>query len=287
MRLFLERFLAADNEPLPNDETGISIGISAHLTLLTEAKRCARGKAYDGLPLGIANDQAMAASAFSGRIARVHPAGNHPQVPCLVFGEVEDPPLHPEGTLAIPPVAILAFCRLEVPQVLEDQNTGPLLAGELDNTSAHQMGNMLICVSDLAPEVDIVLFILGNDASLGSVTCNPSEMFLPKARYLSASSDKMGGEDGAFNGLDGADGEMFAQIEIDGADPCVCIGGDLLCDFGWTAERLFDGSVQPPLLPLANERRTSQLDLFRHVTPQRPDFDPGPAGSGPDFEHDG
>src|SRR5712691_10084041 len=69
MRLFLERFLAADNEPLPNDQTGISIGISAHLTLLTEAKRCARG---------------MAASAFSGRIAGVHPAGNHPQVPCLV-----------------------------------------------------------------------------------------------------------------------------------------------------------------------------------------------------------
>ena len=112
-------------------------------------------------------------------------------------------------------------------------------------------------------------------------------MFLPKARYLSASSDKMGGEDGAFNGLDGADGEMFAQIEIDGADPCVCISGDLLCDFGWTAQRLFDGGVQPPLLPLANERRTSQLDLFRHVAPQRTDFDPGPAGSGPDFEHDG
>src|SRR6266568_3186782 len=137
MRLFLERFEASDNEPLPNAQTGISIGISAHLTLLTEAKRCARAIAFDGLPLGIANDQAMAASAFSGRIARVHPAGNHPQV-------------------------------------LEDQNTGPLPAGELDNASAHQMGNMLICVSDLAPEVGIVRFILGNDASLRSVPCNPS-----------------------------------------------------------------------------------------------------------------
>ena len=174
MRLFLERVLAADNEPLPNDQTGISIGISAHLTLLTEAKRCARGIALDGLPLGIANDQAMAASAFSGRIAGVHPASNHPQVPCLVFGEVEDPPLHPEGTLAVPPVAILAFFRLEVPQVLKDQNTGPLLAGELDNASAHQMGNLLICVADLAPEVGIVLFMFGNDASLRPVTCNPS-----------------------------------------------------------------------------------------------------------------
>jgi hypothetical protein len=71
-------------------------------------------------------------------------------------------------------VAILAFFRLEVPQVLEDQNAGPLLAGELDNASAHQMGNMLIRVADLATEVGIVLFIFGNDASLRSVTCNPS-----------------------------------------------------------------------------------------------------------------
>src|SRR6266705_2436912 len=116
MRLFLERVEASDNEPLPNDQTGISMGISAHLTLLTEAKRCARAIAFDGLPMGIANDQAMAAGAFSGRIARVHPAGNQP----------------------------------------------------------HQMGNMLICVSDLAPEVGIVRFILGNDASLRSVPCNPS-----------------------------------------------------------------------------------------------------------------
>ena len=133
-----------------------------------------QGYSLRRVPLGIANDQAMAASAFSGRIAGVHSAGNNPQVPCLVFGEVEDPPLHPEGTLAIPPVAILAFFRLEVPQVLEDQNTGPLLAGEPDNARAHQMGNMLIGVADLAPEVGIVLFIFGNDASLRSVTCNPS-----------------------------------------------------------------------------------------------------------------
>src|SRR5260370_140337 len=144
MRLFLERFLAADNEPLPNDQTGISIGISAHLTLLTEAKRCARAIAFDGLPLGIANDQAMAASAFSGRIAGVHPAGNHPQVPCLVFGEVEDPPLHPEGTLAIPPVAILAFCRLEVPQVLEDQHIAHLVSARIVQFACEQGASMLV-----------------------------------------------------------------------------------------------------------------------------------------------
>src|SRR5438034_2704865 len=95
-RLFLERFLIAGNEPLPNDQTGISIGISAHLTLLAEAKRSARGISLDGLPLSIANDQAMASSTFSGRITRVDAGGQDTQVPRLVFGEVEDPPLHPE-----------------------------------------------------------------------------------------------------------------------------------------------------------------------------------------------
>ena len=61
--------------------------------------------------------------------------------------------------------------------MLEDQDTRSLILGELDNASAHQMGNLLICVSDLAPEVGIVLFIFGNDASLRSVTCNPSQVF--------------------------------------------------------------------------------------------------------------
>jgi len=94
-RLFLERFLRAGNEPLPNDQTSISIGISAHLTLLTEAKRRARGISLDGVPLGIANDQAMATSTFSGRMVRVDAGSQDTQVPRLVFGEIEDPPLHP------------------------------------------------------------------------------------------------------------------------------------------------------------------------------------------------
>jgi hypothetical protein len=176
MRPFLEGFEASDNEPLPNDQTGISIGISAHLTLLTEAKRRARGISLDGVPLGIANDQAMATSTFSGRMVRVDAGSQDTQVPRLVFGEIEDPPLHPEGTLAIPPTAILPFFRLEVPQMLEDQNTRSLILGELDNASAHQMGNLLICVSDFAPEGGIVLFVFGKDANLGSVACNPSQL---------------------------------------------------------------------------------------------------------------
>src|SRR5260370_15459411 len=132
MRLFLERFEASDNEPLPNDQTGISIGTSAHLTLLTEAKRRARGIAFDGLPLGIANDQTMATSAFSGRIARVHPAGDDPGVPRLVLGVLEDAPLHPEGSFAVSSMALLPLFRAQVPQLLKDQDGRRLLASKLE-----------------------------------------------------------------------------------------------------------------------------------------------------------
>ena len=104
--------------------------------------------------------------AFSGRVARVDPAGDDPSVPRFIFGEVEDPPLHPEGSLRVPPAAILALFRLEGSQVFKHENSRPLLSGKLHNASAHQMGNVLIGVADLAPEVGIVLFVLGNDACL-------------------------------------------------------------------------------------------------------------------------
>lgn len=162
------------NQALPDDQTGIAVGVSSHLALGTQGERSAGGVPFYGVPLGIANDQARASSAFSGGIAWVNPTRDHPQVPRLVCGEGEDPPLHPVGSFPVSPVAIRAFFRLEVPQMLEDQDTGPLLLGEQHNASAHQMGNVLIDGSDLAPEVGIVLFIFGNDASLRSVACNPS-----------------------------------------------------------------------------------------------------------------
>jgi hypothetical protein len=89
--------------------------------------------------------------------------------------------------------------------------------------------------------------------------------FAPCARYLSASSDKTGGEDGTFNRLNGAYGQMLVEIEIDGADAGLR-GGELFRDFRWGSERLFNGGVQPPLSPLANERRTSHLKTSGQCT---------------------
>jgi len=239
MRLFFGWFLIPGNQALPDDETGIAIGVSSHLALLTEYQSATRGIAFDGFSSVIPNDLGMAAMTFSARVARVHAAGQDLLIPRLIPGIFEDSSLHPVGSFAIPPVAILSLFRLEVAQVLEDQDRGLMCCCKLDNASAHQMGDVFINLSDFAPEVGIVLFIFSNDASLRSVACDPSKQFLPKARYRSATADKAGSEDGAFNRLDAAHSNMFAQIEINGADLCLGVG-DLLGYFGWRGEGLLD-----------------------------------------------
>src|SRR6266496_2706434 len=93
-------------------------------------------------------------------------AGNDPLVPRLVFGKVEDPPLHPELPFAVSPSAILPLFGLEIAQMLKHQDGSPVLLGKLDNASAHQMGNLLVHGADLTPQGDIVLFVFCHDASL-------------------------------------------------------------------------------------------------------------------------
>ena len=158
--------MRAGNEPLSNDETGIAIGVALHRAVFTEHEGCAWGIALHWLARIVANDETVAAMTFPARIARVDPTGDDLLVPRLIFCVLEDTPFHPEGSFAVPPVAILALFRPEVAQILKDEDRCPLLAGELDNAGTHQMGNLLVHVADLAPEVGIVLFVLRDDASL-------------------------------------------------------------------------------------------------------------------------
>ena len=169
--------------------------------------------------------------------------------------------------------------------MLKHQNARTLLGGELDNTRAHQMGHVLITMAQLAPEVGIVLFVFGNDASLRAVACNASEQSLPKARYLSATANEAGSEDGAFDRLDGTHGDVFTQVEIHSADLCFRVA-DLFYSFGWCAKGLLKGSVQPPLLAMPDKLGTAQLKTGRQIAGQGAHLDPAPARSRPDFERD-
>src|SRR5260370_9819232 len=141
-------------------------------------------------------------------------------------------------------------------------------------------------MADLGPEGGIVLLVFRDDASLRSVTCNASKRAVPQARYLSAAPNGAGGQDGAFDGLDGANGNVLIDIEIDGADFCLHVSY-LLCNLRWRGECLLDGGVQPPLVAMPDQLGASQLQTGREIAAKGADFDPGPARSGPDFEQDG
>ena len=88
--------------------------------------------------------------------------------------------------------------------MLEDENTRLVLGGELDNAAAYQVRDLFVNVPDFGPEVGIVLFVLGNDASLRSVACNTSKQLLPTARYRCAIPNEGSRKAGAVNGLDAA-----------------------------------------------------------------------------------
>ena len=116
----------------------------------------------------------MAASALPTCVPRVDSTGDDPLVPCFVFSVREDTSFHPESPFAIASVTILPPARFELAQVLKHQDARLVLSGKLDNTSTHQVRDLLIDMGDLAPEVDIVLFALCDDTRFAPVACNPS-----------------------------------------------------------------------------------------------------------------
>jgi len=182
MRLFLERFLIAGNEPLPDDQTGISIGISAHSARLAEGKRRAGSIAFYWMSFGIAHHQAMTTSTFSGRIARVDAGSQDTHVVRLILGVLEDPPLHPVGPFGVPAMAILAPGRLETAQMLKHQDARLLCLCKLDNASTDQMRVLIIDILDFPPEICVILFPFCDKASFASLAGNPSKQLRASSR---------------------------------------------------------------------------------------------------------
>lgn len=171
-------------------------------------------------------------------------------------------------------------------EVLKHQDARPVVASKLDNASTHQVRERVIAVFDLAPEVGIVLFALGYDASSGSCACNAPQLLLPKAVYLLATPDECGGQDRTFNSLDGADRQVVVEIKIDRTNGCLQVGGDLLLNFGRASEAFLDGSMQPPLLAAPDKLGTAQLDISGQLPTRDAHLEPGPACSRPDFKQD-
>src|SRR2546430_599318 len=130
----------------------------------------------------------------------------------LILGILENTPFHPESPFAIASSAVLALLWFEIAQVLKHHDACLMLFGELDKTTAHQMSDLLINVSDLAPQIRIVLFVLRDDASLATVACNTTKLFLPKAGYPLSTSNKERGKSRTFNRLDRCYGYMLVDI---------------------------------------------------------------------------
>src|SRR5215472_17154452 len=117
MRLFFPRFLIALNESLSDTQTGIAVGMVAHLALRAQAERGTRSVALLRFSLVVANDGGLAAMAFSTRVARVHAAGDDAAcIPRLIFRVAEDAPLHPVGAFQIAAARVCALFGLEIAQ---------------------------------------------------------------------------------------------------------------------------------------------------------------------------
>lgn len=163
MRLFLWFFwlwclVIASHESLTNLEAGVAVSMPTHLAVWTDDQRCTHVISLFWLPLRIANDLRTTTSAFPAGILRIDPTGDDPRlVPCLVFGVAEDATLHPEGSFLIASAAVATFFRFEMAEMFKHQNGGSLLSGELDDTMADLVRNILVTVRDFLPEVRIIL----------------------------------------------------------------------------------------------------------------------------------
>src|SRR6266446_7323253 len=139
MRLFLLRFCIALKQALSDPETGISVGMIAHLALWAQHQSRAWGVPLLRLAGIIAHDQAMAAVTLTTGVARIHTGGDDTMVPRLIPGVAEDTPFHPIGTLGVATARILPLFGAERAKMLKDENACSILTGELDNASAHQV----------------------------------------------------------------------------------------------------------------------------------------------------
>ena len=115
MRLFLQRFEISLDQALPDSQTGIPVGMVAHLAVWAQAKRRAGRVSLNRLALIVANDGRVTAMALPARIARIDAARDETTcMPRFVLRVLEDAPFHPVGAFHVAAARILAFFRAQV-----------------------------------------------------------------------------------------------------------------------------------------------------------------------------
>jgi hypothetical protein len=114
----------------------------------------------------------MTTGAFPTGVSGIHTARENTRIVGFVLGIVEDTPFHPIGPFVVASFAVLAFCGFQVAQVLKDEDSSPIPLSKLNNAVTHQMSYLLIHISDVVPEMHVVLFVLCNNDSLASVACD-------------------------------------------------------------------------------------------------------------------
>ena len=115
MRLFLQRCLRPLDQALSDSQTGIAVGMVAHLAVWAQAQRRAGGVSLNRLALIIANDGRVTAMAFPARIARIDAARDETTcIPRLVLCVAENAALHPVGPFRIAPTRIRALLWSQV-----------------------------------------------------------------------------------------------------------------------------------------------------------------------------
>jgi hypothetical protein len=113
--------LIASNEPLPDLEASIAVGMSPHLAGWTDNEGCAHLVAFLWLPLCIAHHLPTTPGTFPTGLLWVDPAGDDAAFMVgLVFGVSVDAPLHPESSIHSASVTIVAFLRFQIAEVLKD-----------------------------------------------------------------------------------------------------------------------------------------------------------------------
>ena len=104
---------------MADHKTGVAVGMPAHLARGTHDQGCASLIPFLGLPLRITNELSTATGAFPAGVLRIDPAGDDTGlVPRLVLAIAEDAPFHPESPLMVAPVAIPAFLRFQIAEVV-------------------------------------------------------------------------------------------------------------------------------------------------------------------------